>query len=771
MHRIYKIIVSLLGIVFMFFGTETMAQQIDKRYPLIPFPKRLEAKIGEFKITNKTPIVVTSKFFANEVKQLNGIIKNGFGTRLAVERQPRYADSQIIFKYDESILNNEGYKITVNIMQVILSARTSSGMFMAVETIRQLLPVSVEKNTGSYVSTLVLPAVEIEDEPTYSYRGMMLDVSRHFFSINYLKRFVDRLALYKMNKFHLHLTDDQGWRVEIKKYPKLTEQGAWRTFNNQDSICMKRALDNPDFEIDEKHIIERGGKKLYGGFYTQDELMGLVAYAAERHIEIIPEIDMPGHMMAAINAYPFLTCNGDNSWGVLFTKPICPINESTYEFAQNVFTEIMDIFPSQYIHIGGDEVDHSDWEKSAAVKAFMEREGIKTMAALQSYFINRMEQFFISKGRKMIGWDEILEGGVSKTANIMYWRSWVPNAPIKAAKSGNNVIMSPGNPLYFDSEQDRHSLSKVYHFNPIPSQLNEQESKTIIGAQANLWTEWIPSERRADFMVFPRMTALAEVLWTGDKSNYDMFHARLKQQYKRLDALGVNYRLPDLEGILNDYVFVDKIQLNLIAPLRSMKIHYTLDGSVPNINSPILSSSLKFNTSTSIKLAGFGLNGIHTDYYTTNLKKRPVQNSLDIKDQKQGLVGTLHKGQFSETAKIAFTAVDSIFTADVIEVPTTIKAPSFAIGFKGFIAIPTSGTYTFFLTCDDGGTLKIANDLIVDNDGNHYSREKSGQAVLQKGLHPFELNFIEAGGGYNLKLTYTFNGSKAKDIPAQWFKN
>lgn len=574
-----------------------------------------------------------------------------------------------------------------------------------------------------------------------------------------------------MNKFHLHLTDDQGWRVEIRKYPKLTEQGAWRIFNNQDSVCMKRALENPDFEIDPKHIIEREGKKLYGGFYTQSQLKRLVAYATERHIEIIPEIDMPGHMMAAINAYPFLTCNGDNSWGTLFTKPICPINESTYEFAKNVFTEIMDIFPSKYIHIGGDEVDHSDWEKSAAVKLFMQREGIKTMAGLQSHFINRMEEFFISKGRKMIGWDEILEGGVSNTANIMYWRSWIPDAPIKAAKSGNNIIMSPGNPLYFDSEQDRHSLSKVYQFNPIPKQLTELESKTIIGAQANIWTEWIPSEKRADFMTFPRMTALAEVLWKGDSRSFNSYQLRLVKQFKRLDALGINYRLPDLEGLLNDYVFTDSMQLNIRVPQKTMEIRYTQDGSIPNINSALLSSNLKFRASTSLKLVGLGVNGTHTDFYTANLNKRPMQNNVKPNVQKPGLLSSLYKGSYSKTSQIGLRPVDSTSTADVIEVPSSITAPSFALSYKGFIDIPSSGTYTFFLTCDDGGTLKIANDIIVDNDGNHYSRERSGQAVLSKGLHPFELKFIEAGGGYNLKLSYMVNGSTAKDIPAEWFKN
>ncbi|MEI9959475.1 MAG: family 20 glycosylhydrolase [Ferruginibacter sp.] len=369
------------------------------------------------------------------------------------------------------------------------------------------------------------------------------------------------MALYKFNTFHLHLTDDQGWRIEIKKYPKLTEEGAWRTFNNQDSACMLRAKDNADFVIDKSHIIHKDGKTLYGGFYTQQQMKDVVAYALARHITIIPEIDMPGHMMAAINAYNYLSCDGKSAFGELFSIPICPCLPATYQFAQDIFTEIMDIFPSEYIHIGGDEVDRSYWEKSDACKTLMEKEGLKTSAELQSYFIRKMEEFFNSKGRKIIGWDEILDGGVTKTAAIMYWRTWVPKAPLIAAKNGNKVIMSPGNPLYFDYQPDKNSLSNVYHFNLIPEGLNKEEAKNIIGAQANLWAEQVPTEERADYMIMPRMTALAENLWSNH-DDYKSYLQRLKTHYSRLDLLNVNYRFPDLP-LMDQYVFTDKATLKL----------------------------------------------------------------------------------------------------------------------------------------------------------------------------------------------------------------
>jgi hexosaminidase len=671
--------------------------------------------------------------------------------------------------YDVSIAAPEAYQLSITGKQIIVRAKDPSGVFHAIETIKQLLPVSIEK--GIVAKKLVLPAVTIEDHPAYEWRGMHLDVSRHFFSISYLKKFIDRMALYKMNKLHLHLTDDQGWRIEIKKYPKLTQEGAWRTFNNQDSACMKRSKDNPDFIIDKEHIIQRDGKTLYGGFYTQQEMKGVVAYAAARHIDIIPEIDMPGHMMAAINSYPFLTCNGENKWGTLFTKPICPCNETTFEFAQNVFTEIMDIFPSKYIHIGGDEVDRTDWGKSEACKALMEREGIKDLPALQSYFINRMEKFFNSKGRKLIGWDEVIEGGISPTAIVMYWRAWVPKAPVEAVKNGNTVIMTPGEPLYFDNQPDQYSIYNVYHFNPIPRVLNAAEAKSIIGAQANIWTEQIPSERRADYMYMPRMTALAELLWTNKYEKYDTYRQRLVQQFGRMDALNINYRLPDLPDLLNEYVFTDEGKLSIASPLPSLTIHYTIDGTLPGVNSLVLPSPLIIKKSELVRVAAFTKNGTRGDVYNLNYTQQQMLGSVKIAPPKPGLTCIYYKAYFKETALMKDAKADSTFTTDKIEVPATVKAPSFGISYNGYIDVPTDGIYTFYLTCDDGGVLKIGPTVTVDNDGNHSARERSGQVALKMGAHPFKLDFIEGGGGFTLKLKYSVNGAAPQEVPASWFKN
>ncbi|MEB0280107.1 MULTISPECIES: family 20 glycosylhydrolase [unclassified Mucilaginibacter] len=738
----------------------------DARYPIIPYPTSLTSVAGSFNISAATRITDVSSKFANEVTQLNQLVKQGIGVALKQSNKT----GAIIFKYDASVIAEEGYRLTITRQQLTITAGTPTGAYRAVETIRQLLPAGIEGG-GVKIKQLTLPALTVNDQPAYAWRGMHLDVSRHFFSISYLRKFIDIMALYKMNKFHLHLTDDQGWRVEIKKYPKLTSEGAWRTFNNQDSACMKKAKDNPDFIIDPKHIVKKNGKTMYGGFYTQQQLKDLVIYAATKHIDIIPEIDMPGHMMAAINSYPFLTCNGENKFGELFSKPICPANESTYEFAQNVFTEIMDIFPSKYIHIGGDEVDRTDWERSATVKDFMKQHEIKDMAALHSYFINRMEKFFNAKGRKLIGWDEVIEGGISPTAIIMYWRGWVPDAPVKAAKNGNTVIMTPGEPLYFDNLPDQYSIYKVYHFNPIPAKLNSEEAKSIIGAQANIWSEMIPSENRADYMFMPRMTALAERLWTSNQDDYKSYLKRLISHYKRLDNLKVHYRLPDLPNMVTENVFIDKDTLNIKKPMANMQIRYTTDGSLPLVTSKALGERLIINSPQTIKVAAFTPIGSRGDIYTLNYKKQTYAPAEKAANTTMGLSATYYKAFFKQTSLISKAKADSTFTTNAIAVPSSVNAPSFAITYRGYIEIPTTGVYTFYLNCDDGGILKIAGRMVVDNDGNHSAIEKNGQVVLGKGLQPFALDFIEGGGGFALKLKYSFNGSAPAEVPASWFKH
>ncbi|OQP54443.1 family 20 glycosylhydrolase [Niastella populi] len=730
---------------------------------LIPYPASVTPAKGEFIITPGTGIVYDTKDgFDLSLAELSRLIPSG-------KSLPRPSAKVIELQKDAAITSPEGYQVNITEQKVLLKAGTPAGMFRAVQTIRQLMPLSIEKNPATFQS-MKLPALTIIDEPTYAWRGIHLDVSRHFFAISYLEKLIDAMALYKLNKLHLHLTDDQGWRIEIKKYPQLTEQGAWRTFDKNDSFCIRQQKDNPDMAIEPKHIIQRNGKTLYGGFYTQQQMKDLVKFAAARYIDIIPEVDMPGHMMAAIHAFPDLSCEGGSKWGELFSTPICPCKESTFEFAQNVFTEIMEIFPSEYIHLGADEVDRRSWEKSELCKELMQKEGLKNSAELQSYFVKRMEQFFHSKGRKLIGWDEILEGGISATANVMYWRSWVPDAPVTAARNGNNVIMSPGNPLYFDNLPDAHSLSNIYHFNVVPEKLSAKDAKFIIGAQANLWTERVPSENRADYLYFPRMLSLAERVWSKEL-DFAAFQQRLPAHYNRLEAMRIHYRLPDLGGFAENNVFTDQAVLDIKKPMPNLVLRYTTNGTLPTVTSPVLGKPLTIKQPVTIKLAAFTANGLRGDIYTLNYKKEKYLEPVTVGKTTNGLQAKLYKKYLLNTKGMKPLQPDSQFVAANAAVPAGVGAPSFGLQYSGYIDIPETGIYSFYLLVDDGGVLTIGDKEVVDNDGQHAPLEKSGQIALKKGLHPFRLNFIEGGGGFTLQLKYSKSGGSPMSIPDSFFKH
>lgn len=733
-------------------------------YPLIPYPTTLKPGTGQFNITTVTTMAAAPGF-APSVAALQQLVKQAMGRPLPVTTNQ--ATAKIILRKEATITAAEGYALTITPQKITIAAGTPAGMFRAIETIRQLLPAEIETKKASFKS-LSFPAVTITDAPTYAWRGLHLDVARHFFSVEYVEKLLDRMALYKMNKLHLHLTDDQGWRIEIKKYPVLTEKGAWRTFDANDSSCMRQAKENPDMAIDAAHIVQREGKTMYGGFYTQEQVKHLVHYAAARYIDIIPEIDMPGHMMAAIHQFPDLSCEGGSKWGELFSTPICPCNESTYAFAENVFSEIISLFPSEYIHLGADEVDRKSWAQSAVCQELMKKEGLKNTAELQSYFVKRMEKFFQSKGRKLIGWDEILEGGISSTANVMYWRSWVPDAPIVAARNGNHVIMSPGNPLYFDNLPDANSLNSIYHFKVVPEKLNAQQASYIIGAQANLWTERVPSEKRADYLYFPRMIALAERVWSKNL-NYTSFQQRVTANYDRLEALDINYRLPDLTGFTAENVFVDQVMLEVQKPLPNLTLRYTTDGSLPTTTAKEMTGTININEPVTIKLAAFTPNGTRGEIYTLNYKKESYQESAKIADRKPGLAVNYYKKYYKNTEGMSGMQPDSQYTAPGIVVAPTVNAPSFGLQYTGYIEVPETGIYSFFLLADDGAILSIGDKLVINNDGQHGPIEKSGQVALQKGVHPFALHFIEAGGGFSLSLKYSFGKEPVQKVPDSFF--
>ena len=505
-------------------GVETTAN-----YQVIPLPQEVAlSQESPFNLNDGTIIAYPehNELLKRNAEFLAEYISQSTGHTLQTEALAPGSEAPkgaITLGLDPAIGNREGYVLTVKADRVTLNGQTENGVFYGIQTLRKSIPAETK------ATSILLPAGSIQDEPRFSYRGMHLDVGRHFFPIEFVKKYIDLLALHNMNTFHWHLTEDQGWRIEIKKYPKLTEIGAWR-----DRTVIGRNTEEYD-------------NTRYGGFYTQEQAKEIVKYAGERYITVIPEVDLPGHMLAALAAYPEMGCTGGPyevcpRWGV-FEDVLCIGNEKSMQFLEDVMAEIIDIFPSKYIHIGGDEAPRTRWEKCPKCQARIRTEKLKADKnhtaedRLQSYCMTRIEKLLNSKGRQIIGWDEILEGDVAPNATVMSWRGSAGG--IKAAQLGHDVIMTPNDYCYFDyyqSEDTRHEpfaiggfvpLEKVYSLNPTAS-LTEEQAKHILGTQANLWTEYIPTSEQVEYMVLPRMAALAEVQWTQlEKKDYTNFTTRL----------------------------------------------------------------------------------------------------------------------------------------------------------------------------------------------------------------------------------------------------
>src|SRR5688572_19557397 len=525
---------------------------------VIPKPASVKLGNGAFKVTSKTRILAKHEDGKRNALILRNALENLFGLKLKISTDERQSENSIVFTsvYLADGIESPagGYRLDVSSGKVEFVGG-EKGQFYATQTLLQIAK-------GQSRGTVIFPAVEIVDVPRFPYRGMHLDVARHFQPVEFVKKFIDQMAQYKFNYFHWHLTEDQGWRIEIKKYPKLTEIGSRR----------------PE-TVKERNLTPYIGDGIpHGGFYTQDQIKDVVAYAKERHITVIPEIELPGHASAALAAYPHLGCKKDyqykvqTTWGI-FKEVFCPTDE-TFKFLEDVLEETIKLFPdSPYIHIGGDEVLKDHWKESAFVQELKKRENLKDEHEVQSYFVRRIEKFINSKGKKMIGWDEILEGGVAPNATIMSWRGM--KGGIEAAKAKHDVIMTPNTYVYFDYGQGDPAyeplnigsyvpLEKVYSFEPVPKELTADEAKYIIGGQANIWTEYIKTPSHVEYMAFPRMLALAEVVWSrAEDRNYEDFLRRLNAHLPRLDAQGVNYRIPEPGGLRNVVTDDEKVAIEL----------------------------------------------------------------------------------------------------------------------------------------------------------------------------------------------------------------
>jgi hexosaminidase len=510
---------------------------------IIPQPQAVKILPGDFELTAKTRIGFAGG--EAEAKLLAETLRKSTGYKLPVSPVATLpAQSEIDFLLDTNLqekLGPEGYKLSANINYVGITAATPAGLFYGSQTLLQLLPPEIFSASKVKHHPWTAPCAEITDSPRFVWRGFMLDVSRHFFTVPEVKQVLDLLALYKLNTFHWHLVDDQGWRIEIKQYPKLASVGGWR-----------KAV---GFGLDAKSTSAYDAKGRYGGFYTQKEIREVVAYAAARHITIVPEIEMPGHSLAALSAYPEYSCTGgtfntDRDGGV-YDGIFNVSDEATYVFLANILHEVAGLFPGKFIHIGGDEVPKGVWHKSAACQALMAAKGLKNEKELQAYFTARIEAIVNTNGKSIIGWSEIREGGLTPSAGLMDWIG----GGAESAASGHDVVMTPTKYCYFDHYQSTNhtqepkaiggflSLQKVYEFDPMPDKLAPENSARILGGQANLWAEYIPNIRHVEYMMLPRLGALAEDDWSSKESHdWESFKARAALNEKRLDAMDVNYR-------------------------------------------------------------------------------------------------------------------------------------------------------------------------------------------------------------------------------------
>jgi hexosaminidase len=590
---------TLSVIALLIFSFSVHADNSDTVLAVIPKPVHIIKKTGFADITSQWKIYIPEVEWNSEADVFNNYLNKNYGFTLSVLNSiPKGKNFILLKKKRGNESSKEFYHLSVKQNKISVEAAESPGIFHGLQTLTQLF----SSDTGSKAT---VPQLEIEDYPRFRWRGMHLDVCRHFFSKEEVKKYIDYLSRYKMNVFHWHLTDDQGWRIEIKSHPELTAISAWR---NGSMIGPYN-----DQKFDTIH---------YGGFYTQDDIREVVAYASKRHVTIVPEIEIPGHSLAVLAANPQLSCTGKRlevgkAWGV-YEDVLCPKVE-TFKFLEDVLNEVSELFPGKYIHIGGDEVPKTRWKNCEHCQVLIKKSGMKNEAELQSYFTERIEKFLNTKGKQVIGWDEILEGGLSGNAAIMSWQG--EKGGVAAAKQKHYAVMTPGDYCYFDHAQSANRdeplsfggftpLEKVYKYEPIPKELNNEEKNYILGAQGNLWTEYIPDFSQAEYMIFPRMCALSEVVWSPmeENRNYTDFQQRLFKHFLYFEKNKINY---------SKAIYDIKIQLSPTEENRGLhisfdalheetdEIHYTIDGTDPRADLPLIDPDFKIYNSAIVKAALF----------------------------------------------------------------------------------------------------------------------------------------------------------------------
>ncbi|WP_026063166.1 family 20 glycosylhydrolase [Pedobacter arcticus] len=757
--------------MLMFFTSFVFAQANNPSLGIIPAPQSVILKPGFFKLTETTALQYETEADRQTAELFKSIVKEKQGFELVLAKNFIQApESMISFNSaNPAGFAPEAYVLDVNANRIQLTG-TSKGVFYATQSLIQLYLNGLENHQ--------IQQCKIVDQPRYAYRGLHLDVGRHYFPVDFIKKYLDLMAMYKLNNFHWHLTEDQGWRIEIKKYPKLTQVGAYRA----QTIIGNYHDRNPQWFDGNS----------YGAFYTQEEVKDIVAYATKKYINVIPEIEMPGHAVAALASYPELGCGinpgpyqVEQKWGV-FPDIYCAGKEHTFDFLEDVLTEVMALFPSQNIHIGGDEAPKTRWKTCPFCQKRMKKEKLKNEEELQSYFIHRIEKFVNKKGRSIIGWDEILEGGLAPNATVMSWRG--VQGGISAAKQNHYVIMSPSTDgLYLDHTQGLSSLEpvsiggdgriqKIYDYNPTPSVLPVAQQKYILGVQANLWTEYITTPAHAEYMLLPRLFALAETAWTNpNNKNYKNFsETRVPVHLSWLDETNTLYRVPTVIGAKDTTINVSSnYTFNYAPSVKGAKIYYTIDGYQPYETTTLYNQPFTVNVPKGeyrpVKSVVITPSGKRSAVTTTILRNmdtlKAVSNTGNLKQG--GLKYHYVPGKFKYSSEIdTALATQRGIAPQISFVKGLTRAREYGMVFTGYINVNENATFEYSLYSDDGSKLYIDDELIIDNDGEHARYEKSAGVAMQAGLHKIKVTYFDNGPGSTLKVYVKGTDGKKIEIPS-----
>lgn len=698
--------------------------------PVLPTPLYHEISDGTYSIPKKPVIGISDSTLIQTQSYISDWLRNPAQYKTGVV-------GDITLTYCDNNKTPGAYELDVTKDGITVRGVDYEGVINGLSSLRQLCTTPN--------SDCKIPLITIKDSPGYQWRGFMLDCARHFFTIEEIERVLDIMALYKFNVFHWHLCDDQGWRAEIKKYPQLTEKAAWNKLNHLDRECLNRAesQNNSDFKLPEDRIRIVDGDTIYGGYYTQDEMRHIVDYAAKRAINVMPEIDVPGHATVFTTIFPELSCDG------LPCFEMCIGAENILPIVTDIFTELLDIFPYNYVHIGGDEANKSRWASCERCSNLVKRENLESTHALQGWFNRKLELFFRNKGRIMIGWDEIAYDGLGSETAVMWWRGDERGVINKVTADGKRVVCSNNSILYVNGMNSNETVRRILSLDPRDNGLTPSQSRLVLGMQAHLWTEIVPSLSRVGYQIFPRLFAVSEAGWTpmGKRMDYETFIKAADCEYERLESLNFNYALPDIEGLETNNAFIDKVMLSPFCASSKSIIRYTTDGTIPTSKSKLFKTPVEIRENMDICVATFRKNGTRSDYKYASFKKQKPIPGQNVNPCNSGLKVSWHKNN----GVISCGDIDTMplikeLIAGEIKLPEEIESDR-AVIFSGYVYAPITGIYDFSIGSDDGSTIVVDGEKIVDNDGYHGTEYKQQQVALEKGWHEMEIRYFDYNDG------------------------